>query len=456
MGAFGTRTHSGVPRSGYNRGLQRQPEPGRDLVYTSALDTMSGVRPLQPPHSPSPTRRLRVLVVTKLFPNCVAPTFAVYNKLQCTALSRLCDVDVRATIPSFPGARLFRDRSDAGRFADVPAEEEMNGLRVSHPRVLIVPKLKLAHSLAPALYAASLWPRVRSLAGRVDVVLGCWAFPDGLAAILLARLLRAAAAVKVHGSDLNVLPQDPTLRAVMTRSLPQTDRLIAVSRPLGERAVELGVPRERVEVVPNGLDQEVFKLRDRRDCRDRLGLPPDKRWILYVGRLDRAKGILDLTEAFARIEAANADLNLAIVGDGPEMGLCREFAARRPGRVLVTGSLDMPSVADWMGACDVLTLPSWNEGTPNVILEAFACGRRVVATRVGGIPDVVTSPKLGELVSPRDVSGLSVALARAAYEPYSPGDLTAAAPDGWDTSATRLLAALERAVARRAMEHQTA
>jgi len=65
--------------------------------------------------------RLRVLVVTELFPNAVAPTFAIYNRLQCAALAEICDVDIRATIPWFPGARLFKRWSPAGRFADVPA-----------------------------------------------------------------------------------------------------------------------------------------------------------------------------------------------------------------------------------------------------------------------------------------------------------------------------------------------
>ncbi len=402
-----------------------------------------------PSRSPRPSR-LRVLVVTELFPNRAAPTFAIYNKLQCVALSRLCEVDVRAVIPSFPVARLFRRWSTAGRFADVPAEEEMDGLRVRHPRFLLVPKLKLARPAAPVLYAASLWPHVCMLKGRVDVVLGCWAFPDGLAAILLSKLLGAASAVKVHGSDLNVFSQDRSLRRVMEWGLPHADRLIAVSRQLGERAVELGVPRDRVEVVANGLDRDVFKVRDRAAARARLGAAGHMRWILYVGRLDRAKGVLDLLEAFSCIASTHPDLGLVIVGDGPETDRCREFAALHPGRMVLTGALEMPSVAEWIAACDILTLPSWNEGTPNVLLEAFACGRRVVATHVGGIPDIVSSPKLGELVPPRDARALARALARAAYEPYSPEELTTAAPYGWHESAVRLLDVLKAAAARHA------
>ena len=93
------------------------------------------------------------------------------------------------------------------------------------------------------------------------------------------------------------------------------------------------------------------------------------------------------------------------------------------------GALDMPAVATWIAACDVLTLPSWNEGRPNVILEAFACGRRVVATNVGGIPDAVSSPTLGELVPPKMCAALAAALARAARTPYDPEALTSRRPE---------------------------
>ena len=403
-----------------------------------------------PASSPSLSQPpLRVLVVTELFPNALAPTFAIYNRLQCAALGRICEVDVRAVIPWFPGARLFKDTSPAGRFADVPAEEQIDGLRVRHPRFFFVPKI--GRPLSPALYAASLWPHIRGLRGRVDVILGCWAFPDGLAAIILAKLLGVAVAVKVHGSDLNVVPNDRTLRPLLSWGLPHANRLIAVSRPLGERAIELGVPRDRVEVVSNGIDREIFKPQDQAQARRELELDADKRWILYVGRLDPAKGVLDLLEAFQRIAPAHPDLRLALVGDGPAMEACRQAATALEGRIRLAGSRDMPTVARWIAACDVLTLPSWNEGTPNVLLEAFACGRRVVSTNVGGIPDVVSSPRLGEMVAPRDVPALADALARVAYAPYAPEELIAAAPYSWPESAARLRDVLRDAVAHHAM-----
>ncbi|HEX3903422.1 MAG TPA: glycosyltransferase family 4 protein [Polyangia bacterium] len=396
------------------------------------------------PGAVAPEPRLRVLVVTELFPNAVMPTFSIFNKLQCAALSQLCEVDVRATIPWFPGARRFKKWSPAGKFADVPAEEQIEGMHVRHPRFLFVPKI--GRPLSPALYAASLWPSVRKLRGKIDVVLGCWAFPDGLASILLARRLGVACAVKVHGSDLNVLPQQRSLKMLLRWGLPRVDRLIAVSRPLGQRAIELGVPPARIDIVANGIDRAVFHPRDRGEARARLQLPGG-RLVIYVGRLEAAKGVVDLAEAFRRLAPGQANLRVAFIGDGAARPRCEELAAAFPGRVFLTGALPMPAVADWIAASDILTLPSWNEGTPNVLLEALASGRRVVATNVGGIPDVVSSPRLGELVPARDVAALAEALARAVETPYDPQEMTSAAPHSWPESAARLRDALAAAVA---------
>jgi glycosyltransferase involved in cell wall biosynthesis len=100
-----------------------------------------------------------------------------------------------------------------------------------------------------------------------------------------------------------------------------------------------------------------------------------------------------------------------------------------------------------MAACDALVLPSWAEGTPNVVLEALACGRRVVATDVGGIPDLVTGPALGVLVPPRDVAALTAALDQAAGWRYDPAEVAAlGARGGWEASAAALYDVLAAAI----------
>jgi glycosyltransferase involved in cell wall biosynthesis len=114
---------------------------------------------------------------------------------------------------------------------------------------------------------------------------------------------------------------------------------------------------------------------------------------------------------------------------------------------VAAGARPLAEVPRWMAGCDLLTLPSWNEGTPNVLLEALACGRRVVATNVGGIPDVVTGPLLGALVPARDPAALADVLGREVDTGYDPDEVARlGARGGWAESAARLEASLRAAV----------
>jgi glycosyltransferase involved in cell wall biosynthesis len=389
---------------------------------------------------------LRVLAVTKLFPNAAEPHAASFNRQQFGALGRLCALEVLATLPWFPGARVLSRWSAAGRQEGVPDSERIDELFVRHPRTLYLPKI--GHPAAPLLHATSLWPAVAPYAGRVDVLLASWAYPDGVAGVWLGERLGVPTVVKVHGSDINVLGRRWWGRAMMRRVLPRAAAVVAVSRPLAEKLVDLGVPPQRVVLVPNGVDRRLFAPGDRHAARLGLGHPPEGRWIVYVGRLEEPKGVLDLLTAFRAVAQEVPDARLVLVGGGGAMDRCRAVAAELPGRVILAGPQPLPRVAEYMTAADLVTLPSWNEGTPNVLLEALASGRRIVATRVGGIPDVVSREALGRLVPARDPEALADALRRALDEPYDPATLAEAAPPDWGESARRLHDVLCRAAGR--------
>lgn len=384
---------------------------------------------------------MRVLVVTRIFPNRVEPHANPFNRLQLEALSRLADLEILATIPWFPAARWFRRWSRAGRLGDVPSRDRIGQLDVQHPRVAYLPLV--GSGVSGPLYAASLAARVLPYHHRVDIVLGSWAYPDGFAAVALAEMLGVPAVVKLHGSDINVVARMPAARARVEKTLAHADRIVAVSRPLADQAAELGASRERIDVVRNGVDTGLFRPRDRQQARDTLGLPRGKPMALYLGRVEREKGALDLIDAWGRSGASPDEAMLAVVGDGAALDACKRLADQHGLAVHFAGARPHEEVADWLAACDVLTLPSWNEGTPNAVLEAVASGRRVVATRVGGIPDVIDSDVLGTLVPARDTTALASALRRALSRSYDPAAVAATAniPD-WDHSARMLHASL--------------
>jgi glycosyltransferase involved in cell wall biosynthesis len=382
-----------------------------------------------------------VLIITRIFPNAVEPLSSPFNRQQFSALGRLCDVEVMATIPWFPGASLSA-RSKAGSLASVPSRDVIAGLNVRHPRVVYVPRLA---GMSGALEVASLLPHMASLRGKFDVILGSWAYPDGAAAVALGRLMHIPTVIKVHGSDLNVQSTMRGPRANLKFALPRAAHVVAVSRSLGDKAIELGVAKDRVSVVSNGVDASLFHVRDKAHARHQVGWSSDEGLILYCGRMERDKGVLDLIKAFTRVCPQIDGLSLALLGDGSAMQEAREMAQPLGKRVQFLGARPLAEVPLWMSAADVVTLPSHAEGSPNVVREALACGRPVVATRVGGIPELITSRDFGTLVEKGDAGALADALLDVATRTFDASSLAKASGGSWDDSAAALLGILNRA-----------
>jgi glycosyltransferase involved in cell wall biosynthesis len=228
-------------------------------------------------------------------------------------------------------------------------------------------------------------------------------------------------------------------------ALPRAARVVAVSRPLADEVVALGVDRDRVRVVMNGVDGDLFKPGARAAARKELGLPAGP-LAVYVGNLKPEKGVLDLGRAWANVLAKVPDATLLFVGDGPLKGELESMTNQHGERVRLIGRQPLERVPLYMAAADILVLPSHSEGTPNVVLEALASGRRVVATSVGGIPDLITDGKLGALVPSKDPDALAAALATALREPYDAREVAQlGARGGWAASASALHAVLSEA-----------
>lgn len=385
---------------------------------------------------------MRVLAITNLFPSNVDPAYAPFNRQQFAELAKQVDLEVFGVVPWRFG-RWYA----AGSTKDVVRAEQIDGIPVLHPRYPPIPGLP---SLNAALYAGALLPELwrRSRARRFDVLLAAYAYPDGCAGVALGGLLGAPVVVKCHGSDLNRVPDDPPARAQLRALLPRADAVVVVSEKLGERARALGVRAERLHVVYNGVDRARFPVADRAEARARLGLPGDRRLVVFVGHLAEHKGARDLLEAAGRLGGLAPAASIVFVGDGPLLEELRG-AARGRAEVIVAGRVPHAEVAAYLAASDVLCLPSWDEGMPNVVREAHACGRPVVATRVGGIPEAISAPVLGRLVPPRDPPALALALREVLCAPaVAPQEIVAAAVvPTWTESAAALRRVLEVAAA---------
>jgi glycosyltransferase involved in cell wall biosynthesis len=199
----------------------------------------------------------------------------------------------------------------------------------------------------------------------------------------------------------------------------RTDALVAVSPEVRDELVRLGVaPAEKFTVVRVGIElsARVADLDGRAETRRRLGIARDSFTVGWVGRMTGVKRTSDVLLAFKRLRERGVDAFLCMIGDGPE----REQLERRAHelgimkRTLFLGYQEQ--VAPYYAALDAMILPSGNEGTPVSAIEALAAGRPVVATRVGGLPDVVREGEDGFLVAPGAVDELADRLERLAAD----------------------------------------
>ncbi len=390
-------------------------------------------------------RRLRVLIVTNLYPNNADPGFAPFNRQQFAELGELCDLEIFGVVPWRFGSRTHR-----GQAGQVASKEWIDGLPVRHPRFATLPGLP---SLNAGLYTVSVAPEIIlemvRRRRRFDVMLAAYAYPDGVAGVAMGAMLRMPVVVKCHGSDLNRVPDDPPAKLQLQQMLPRANAVVTVSKKLKERAMALGVPESLISVVYNGVDSQRFFVRDRMEARRNLRLPQDRELVLYVGSLAEHKGARDLFDAAKLLAEIRPKASVLFVGDGPLARPLHDMAEEMGsgGHVLVVGHVSHDEVAEYMAACDVLCLPSWNEGLPNVVREAHASGRPVVATAVGGVPEAVDQPILGRLVAPKDPRALAQTIAaQLASESVAPEDIVrVAAIPSWRQSAEQLLTVLQRA-----------
>ena len=275
---------------------------------------------------------------------------------------------------------------------------------------------------------------------RPDIILSYWLYPDGYAAVRAGRELGIPVVVGAIGSDIR-RRNDPFTIHLVRQTMLDAAAVITVSEELRERAISQGVPADKVTAIRNGCDPSVFYPGDRAAARRELGCDPQSELILYAGNLLVGKGLAELMEAFIELAATRPRLRLALVGQGPygETLTRRAASAGVEGRVLMPGRRDSPGVAQWMRAADLFCLPSYSEGCPNVVLEALACGRPVVATTVGGIPELVNG-SCGVLIPPHDSAALARALDQALSRPWDPEAIARTHTRSWETVAAETLA----------------
>lgn len=242
---------------------------------------------------------------------------------------------------------------------------------------------------------------------KIDIIHAHYILPPGLIAIICRAFLGTKTAVTIHGSDIFILARKPLLKNVVKYILKKSDYVFVVSDSIRDEILKLGIEgiENKLKVTYNAVDAEKFRPDSESHFKDEMEIDPLKPVILFVGNLVWQKGVEYLIRAK---EFISKDVEIVIVGDGPlfnELKGIVEFENIKG--VKFTGArTDIDKI---MPAADIFVLPSLSEGRPIVILEALASGKPVIATNVGGIPEIIDDD-VGIIVNPEDPVGLAEAI----------------------------------------------
>lgn len=352
---------------------------------------------------------IRTLLFSTLFPNSVRPNHGIFVETRLRQLLTRGEIEARvvAPVPWFPFRhRVFGEYACHGA---VPRVESINGVAVEHPRYLLLPKVGM-NSAPKALARTGLAAARRLIASGYDFDLidAHYFYPDGVAAAMIGKALGKPVLITARGSDINLIPRFDKPRQMILDAANSCSAIIAVSAALKDAMVQLGIDAKKINVLRNGVDLDLFYPEERAVARSSLQLSGFG--IASVGNLVGLKGHDVVIQAMPSIP----DATLFIVGRGTEDRRLKELAARLGvgDRVRFLGVLAQSELRRIYSAVDCLTLLSEREGWPNVLLEAMACGTPVLATRVGGVPEIVTRPEAGLILEERTADALLSAIRR--------------------------------------------
>ncbi|WP_321392903.1 glycosyltransferase [Emcibacter sp.] len=344
---------------------------------------------------------MKILTITSLYPNGLQPRHGIFVKTRFDYLDRIMDFARKVIAPVawtpvlswIPGSRFHLS-------AKVPQKENQNGIDVFHPRYLTLPGSNLIDpAKAMATAAIKVIEKTFDHGEEFDLIDGQYLYPDGIAAALVARKFSKPLVLTARGSDVNYWMNQDKARQKTLEAIGCASAVICVSQALKQSLMKHGVPEGKLFVLPNGVDESVFHRRHK--------AVSHKDYLLSVGNLVPLKG----HDIALRGLATLPDKKLIIIGQGPEeknlKQLARELAIYD--RVIFLGHVPQRDLARYYAYADATLLMSSMEGMPNVVLESLACGTPVIATNVGGIPEVVNETN-GILLSERTPDALEAAL----------------------------------------------
>ncbi len=349
-------------------------------------------------------KRKNLLFISAFFPYPTAPNIATYNRQELLALTDYYNIDAIVPIPW----------THALRHKGAPQEGTLGKINIKYPTYYYSPYI--LRNFYGLYYYYSIKKAVSELTARktYDIIYSSWLYPDAWVAAKIAKLLKLPLFVSVLGTDVNRLRDDTYLSRKAIELSEYATQIKCVSDSLRANLISIGCGQDKLSVLQNGMDKNVFRPMDKFSVRKELGIRIKDKVILFVGNLKKEKGLGELCHAFSQLLNTHLlqDCRLVVIGGGGFRPLLEKLLAElnMSNKTEILGERPLEVIAQYMNACDVLCLPSYSEGQPNVVMEAMACHTRVVATSVGGTPDLDLGYGNIKLIPPKNVLELTAAL----------------------------------------------
>jgi len=351
---------------------------------------------------------LNIASICRTIPTPVTPGAGVFVLRRLAAMAEVSNIRILQPVPCLPPLRRLPS------WARLPSHEH-HGLTIHHAPMLYLPGVFksldgrwLEHSILPRLRE---WHRQRP----INVIDAHFGYPDGVGCVRAARRLGLPVFVTIRGFEAERVELLGIGRQIVG-ALSAANGCISVSHSLRDKMVEHGVPAERIIVIPNAIDRELFRPGDRFAARLALSIPAGDALIVSVGHLVSLKRHDVVLRAVAKLRDRGQAVRLAIVGGADYEPECPTTLHRLAAdlniaeHVQFVGAIAPAKVADWLRAADVFALGTRREGCCNAILEALATGTPVVTTPVGDNLHFVKDGENGALVPVGDHEAMAQAM----------------------------------------------
>ncbi|GAA5135484.1 glycosyltransferase [Thalassotalea piscium] len=368
-----------------------------------------------------PEQHKPIIIITNLYPVPWGPNRASFNKQQFDIIADKKSVKIVVLLP-WKEWLVHRKACQSNN-------------NIKYCPYFYIPKV--GRRLVPYFQFFSLlfllpWMKKQEATG----LLASWGFPDAVAVAMVNKFLNLPLFVKVHGTDVNENIKFSGRASLMKKWLNKAQSIFCASKALADALAKIGIAQEKLVVNYNGVNPEIFYPATNKQ---------NDKSLVFVGSLITTKGVNELFSAFILCHKECPNLTLDILGEGPMKSVLADKinAHNLHDNIKLHGSVALPLVAEFVRNASVLVLPSYREGVPNVLLESFASGTPVIATVVGGIPEVVNED-VGILVDKENSEQLANAINTALNKNWSSEKLLShAAQFNWQKNVQRVMEIIE-------------